>query len=471
MKTRACGLHDLAARCVAIAFALGAPFVPAHAALPTETVIIDAARGRKFDGFGVNLFLAPGSTDARDALMRDLRTRFAEINLFRKLPDAAVIEPQTAAALAGCLIATEGDDEAKHVDAFRAEMAALGIAIHLVYRKYPEPWIERSGTANGHADWRLVPEHIPDLARWIAAELLWAAHHGIAPAAIEIAGEPDGTWNALVTPAEYDRLLVATRAEMDAAGLHAIGIEGPGTSKIWTAPPYLEALQRAGHLRMLSAITLHDYDMIRAPPPAGLTTLPPDARAGLGNLPLAVTEFGVLGARWSQPPFDAGPERRGGRHPATASVDYGVATAAEALRLISDGAASIYAWELEDHAWEDLSMGLLDLRGQRRPAAAALQTFLGLLAPGSTAVPAQGAGPGLGAAGFQTPDGPLFVFANLGPAPRSIVLRIANFTPAPSRLGLLSAYPPTARMSGGAFLADEIRLDLPSSTMVVLRGS
>src|SRR5271165_1876047 len=311
---------------VALAALLSAP--PAGLAAAQESLIVDAGSTHLYRGFGVNLFVPSPHRDARDALLRDLRIRFVRVSVFHRLADEQLSGQPSVAELAARIAADQDAAELARLAQFRDEMRRLDIDIHLVFRKLPEPWSISTGTRNGRDQRRVDPAHIGDFARWIPAQLVVAGRSGIVPKAIELMGEPDGPWNTQFTPDQYDALVAQTRAAMDATGLRGIGIEGPGTSEVGAARPYLEALIRSGHLRLLADVSVHDYDSRARPDPSGLAPLPPALRRGLDGQPLFVTEFSDNSPRWNQPPFDASPLQQGGSRPASMSPDYGVAIAA-----------------------------------------------------------------------------------------------------------------------------------------------
>jgi hypothetical protein len=417
-----------------------------------------------FAGLGVEIWPGSDHVAERDALMAALHVRFVRVPLAWRLPDRDLTGDTSVRAL---LARIQADGDPRATAAFRrfgAEMTAQGIAIHGIYWGMPDAWSKRLGTRNGHPVQNAEISHLQDYANWIAAQLLAARDVGIRPAAIEITNEPDGTWNDYLFPADYDALLVRVRRTMNENGLQGVAIEGPGTSKVYQAAPYIEALLASGHIRLLGAVSVHDYDTIRLPEPAGLAGLPPALLARIAPLPLYVTEFSTIAPRWNRPPYDAGPGRRGGRNAATGSDAFGVAVAAEALRLVSDGASAIFHWQLEDQRWEQASNGLLDLEGRRRPAAAALIAAFGHLPARAEAIPVRGARPGLGAAAFRSGDRLLLVLANLRPEPRPV--RVQG--PLHATAAALIATFPGGQSTPGVAGLDRLAFTVPGDTVMTV---
>jgi hypothetical protein len=122
----------------------------------------------------------------------------------------------------------------------------------------------------------LPAAHILDYARFIAASVALLVKSGVKAKYVELSNEPDGDWNCRIFPSVFAQLVVAARAEMDAAGMQAVGIAGPGLyvmneggywwpGKGLSASDYFAALATTNAagvkpLESLAAYSIHTYD-------------------------------------------------------------------------------------------------------------------------------------------------------------------------------------------------------------------
>lgn len=423
-------------------------------------------RPHPFAGLGVEIWPGSDHVAERDALMAALHVRFVRVGLGWKLPASAFEGDRSVAALRARIAAAANPHADARVRALGLEMRRAGIAVHGVFWSMPDAWKTPLAPWRGMTRFQAQPSHLQDYANWIAAQLLAARDLGLVPQAIELTNEPNGAWNERISPADYDALVVRTRGTLDREGLSEIGIEGPGTSQIYQMAPYLEALFDSGTIRQLSAVTMHDYDTIKLPEPAGLAGLPPALLARIPPKPIFVTEFSSAAPRWNRPPYDAGPGQPPGKRTATDSDAFGAAVAGEALRLISDGANAVFNWQLQDPPWAKVSNGLLDGSGRRRPAAAALLAAFGAVPPGASAIPVRGASPGLGAVGFRSGTELIVDLANLENSPRPV--RITGLAAAGGSQ-VIAAFPEPPPAGGLHKGSTSIELMMPANSVVCLR--
>jgi hypothetical protein len=107
------------------------------------------------------------------------------------------------------------------------------------------------------------PQRIPDVAlMWAAVVHRMAAPDclGAPPAFIELSNEPNGHWNTFVEPAVWAKLACAVRVALDARGLQATGISGPGVS-LGSSKPFLEALAVENSIhRCIAMISVHTWE-------------------------------------------------------------------------------------------------------------------------------------------------------------------------------------------------------------------
>ena len=82
--------------------------------------------------------------------------------------------------------------------------------------------------------------------------LLSARRQGVPVSFVEVANEPDGTWNTRYTPEQYVTLVNAVKQRWGENQLAEVKIEGPGTSTLSSAGPYIAELVRSGALNKIS---------------------------------------------------------------------------------------------------------------------------------------------------------------------------------------------------------------------------
>src|SRR5260370_15875649 len=137
---------------------------------------------------------------------------------------------------------------------------------------------------------------------------------GIETRYVEIANEPDGTWNTQYTPAQYVELVRSVKSELVRNNLLTTDIEGPGTSVLSNAAPYLLELQRSRAASEIGAVSAHDWDTASNPAPFGAAALVGAIGSALAGLPGHIAAYNEDRAQWSTPPFSTGPKERGGRN-------------------------------------------------------------------------------------------------------------------------------------------------------------
>jgi len=400
-------------------------------------------------------------------MLRALHVRDVRVSVIAPVRNDRLVDHASVQELLAAMQANETPDGTRILRRFRAEMNTLGVSMDFVYWQMPRKWSQSFGPP-GHRQWRSIPAHIADYAHWIAAELLFARGFGLRPAAVELTNEPDGGWNTFFTPRQYGELVLRTRRAMDENGLHGILIEGPGTSKVHSIGPYLAELISTGRLALLGRVSVHDYDTIAFPAPAGLSGLPPGLQSRLGTLPIFVTEFSSTRPEWRQPPYDTDLSERGGAHSAADSLPYAVSVAGEAVQLISDGAASVYVWQLEDPGWAHDSFGMLDVNGRARPVATALASIFATVPTGATVFPSSPRRAGLAAAAFARGGSLMVVLVNLSDAPRIVRLDLYAVATGRAAVDTVTAFPAASAKPGRRY-PPNADIPLPADSLVLLR--
>jgi len=423
-----------------------------------------------FRGLGVQIWPATQHRERRDALLRTLQARYVRVNIGATIADDELADHESVRELLAAMEKHQDAHEQQIRRSFRDEMNALGITLDFVYWQMPRKWSKEFGVYRGQVQWRCVAAHLADYANLIAANLLYAATIGFHPQTIELSNEPDGSWNTFYTPAQYDELLVLTRRVMDAHGLTNIGIEGPGTSMVAHLQFYLATLERTGDLRLLSRLSVHEYDREKLPVVAGLSGLHDVLRRRPEPLPVVVTEFGSFRPEWDRPPYDAGPGQRSGTRNAADSNAYAVSVVGEALALIADGAPIIFMWQLEDEPWGNDSLGLLDLAGRARPVARALGTVFSRVRPGATIIRHARPHPGVIAVTFATATDVTIGLANVSSTDDAVRLDSDVVPGGPAKFEVTGEFP--AALSsvhlGDAYRSHDV-IRVPGTSVVVLR--
>jgi hypothetical protein len=206
------------------------------------------------------------------------------------------------------------------------------------------------------------------MAGFLVAVLAHLRDRGLTPDAVELANEPDGTWNMRIRPRDYVRLVEAVRKRARDRDLRLPQIYGPGTSTIAALEPFLaDAALARRLLAAVDVLSLHAWDdPRRRGPHAGLDAIF-RRLAGLGvRREIAITEYAIARPRPSDPSPQAYLKMR---VPGTLADTnfFAAVTARDLLRLYGRGVGTVIYWEYQDPPWGRASFGLLDPKGMRRP--------------------------------------------------------------------------------------------------------
>jgi hypothetical protein len=227
---------------------------------------------------------------------------------------------------------------------------------------------------------RMLDSLVDDYATFWVAQIQYLADHGVYPKYIEMANEPNGTWNGLINPYQYNTLVQQTRALLDARGFTGVGIIGPGLNEIggtrlWNGFEVADWFSNldAGAVNALAGWSSHTWDDW-----AGIdgriqvfNNATADADPG-GNKPVFITEYATAvstygGVNYGSP--DAGGS-------ATEQSAFAVRTFDNTLALINGGASALILWEAADQTWSNATWGLRRLDGTERPTYLAMEALL-----------------------------------------------------------------------------------------------
>ena len=413
----------------------------------------DFGQAHPFDGVGAQVFLNAPNPDEGARMLRDMNAQLVRVALLQKYPADKLGTGNLSLARAGEIL-TESETPAlrRNLAEFKAMVDAQHLRVHLIVWHMPEAWEDvKQKKAASHKESHIArADRIPDYVNLVTAQLLFLRRAGLAIEAIELTNEPQGAWDLKYEPGDYADLVLQARRAMDAAGLQAIRIDGPGTG-LRNFEAFLKGLQKRGALGALGFITAHAYQSPQK--------LADDATPGVAEFlgkgrfgPIVITEFGVK-------------KHNGDDEEAADDLDvdspaYALAASAEALQLLARGASSVIYWQLEDSARSKKLHGLISEDGRRRPVAAAVQALFGKV-PGHGTLTAGQGGPALLPATAIKADGRLFLLlVNATDAPQQIVARFDGVT-APTSIGARSVWAAPgageplagASVSGGQFRA------------------
>jgi len=402
-----------------------------------DNLVFDFNSAQTFSGLGVQLWPATDHQPDRDALLRDLHVKYVRIGFTTKLSDEQLKAHMSVGEILAAITRSQDDQQSTLFSKLHSELASLHVETHFVFWQVPAVWCNGLQDDAGNRQ-RINPDHIQDYANWIAANLLYARRFRCLPSTIEMVNEPDNPNGTQFTPEQYDNLLVTVRTTLDGTGLTTVGIEGPGVGSAMTVEAYAQELEKTGHISLLNGLSWHDYDTARSPEPAGFAGVPLRLLASSHRLPISVTEFTSESPQWNRPPFDSGPHDRGPNNAAD-SPDFAVSVVGEELKLLADGAKSVFYWQAEDPAWTQDAFGLLNAEGQRKPAATALQMLSEQVRPDCQVTAPKTSSLGFVATCFRSEHGLVLAAANLSLAPRAINAQIVNAR-SPNRVVLVHQF-------------------------------
>ena len=227
-------------------------------------------------------------------------------------------------------------------------------------------------------------------AQWWADHVEESFQNGVPLEWIELMNEPDsgGLWSTGITPTDYNTLLSATRAALDAKGLTDVGILGPGLAAMsWTIPQlYFDALDATAR-ESLDGLSTHPWtdDRFNCQTVSGdclqqnwQNFVDRPNQLGMSQ-PLIVTEHGSKETDFFGETYPSPDEAA--QFNATHSMGYAVRAMEDTLALLNAGAEVILHW----YAVDDPSVissnkgwGFLDLDGNEKPVYVAAKLLAAL---------------------------------------------------------------------------------------------
>ncbi|MEM9083276.1 MAG: hypothetical protein AAGB34_06740, partial [Planctomycetota bacterium] len=243
---------------------------------------------------------------------------------------------------------------------------AQDVTIILNQFKIPDAWL----TFND----RLRESNLDEFAEYWAAVLTLFDRHGVRPDYVELANEPNGTWNGRITPARYAALVKVARQQLNDAGFSDVGIVGPGLSEMRLNDDYFNAMdvEAAASIAAWSTHTWDDWaewDARYAVFQDGMHRFDPDAIK-----PVFATEYATSIDNFAGTVHDDNDE--GGSNPASETHEYTIEVALNTVRLLNAGVGAPIYWQASDQPWSASTWGLLDQSDNYRDVASSLFPIL-----------------------------------------------------------------------------------------------
>jgi hypothetical protein len=275
---------------------------------------------------------------------------------------------------------------------------------------------------------RMLTSRVDDFATFHAAQIKYLADRGVFPSYLELANEPNGEWNGFISPGQYNTLVQATRAQLDAQGFTGVKIIGPGLNEIggtrlWNGnqvTDWVGALD-AGGVSALAGWSAHIWDDWAGLP--GKIQVFNNATAAAdpgGNKPLFITEYATAVSTFGG--VNYGSPDNGGA--ATEQSRYAVRVFDNTLTLLNGGASALILWEAADQSWSSATWGLRRLDGTRRPSFDAFEALMTELPDGADALDGLGSDGNVNAAAVTDGARLIIAMANTSDQARQRQLQI-----------------------------------------------
>jgi hypothetical protein len=357
----------------------------------------DFAQAHDYLGFGTQVWLkgerggggpakrAKGGDEGDDEagwqLLKELNARFVRVSLIPKITFDQLRPGMSVEQYLDVLQRNDNPAQRERLAAFNQRLRAMNIQPVLIFWRMPEPWADKRSQKAGSKQQAhfAKPEHLGDYANLITAQMAWLQRQGVQAAAVELTNEPQGAWDTKYEREDYAALVQKTRAAMDANGLQAWPIAGPGTG-IPNFDHYIGGVVNANAAKALGYVSAHVYltpEVLAERASPGMASFLGRGKFG----PILITEFGV---------------KKHNEDDAEVANDLDVATPAYALQaastatmLLGHGAGGLIYWQLQDFSWNKKPHGLLSEDGQRRPVALAMKALFGGVPAGAKAVGAR----------------------------------------------------------------------------------
>jgi hypothetical protein len=248
---------------------------------------------------------------------------------------------------------------------------------------------------------------VAGFSRWWAEEIDALTTNDVRPHFIELMNEPDseGRWSTGIDPRTYNELVKSVRNRLDGRGYGDIDIVGPGLAHLdWrdNTSKWMKALDQKA-VSALGAWSTHswdDGDLCRGGSSCiekqwadfGTTSRGHDAAKPVFITEYASKEANFHGVQYPQPEnrtrFDV--DDGYGYYSATNTMPFAVRLVENTLALLNKGANVSFVWQLVDEEVELVrdrkSWGLVDLKGNAKPAYGALKNLCSRIPVGARVI-------------------------------------------------------------------------------------
>lgn len=273
----------------------------------------------------------------------------------------------------------------------------------------------------------MAANRVDDFATFWGALLSYLDDNGVRPAYIELANEPNGTWNGRISPTDYNVLVQQTRSVLDTYGFTDVGILGPGLSVLGNTS-WINALD-AGGVDAIEGWSTHTWDdFLGIDNQAAIFENAIDAKDP--TKPVFVTEYATTRTVYDGVDYIS-PESGGA---AADQETYAVEVISNTLSMINSGASALLVWEAADQPWNTITWGVERLDGTRRPTYDAMKELLDRLPDDSTVVEKTWTDNEITTAAFLAGDQLIVALANTLNRQERRTLNLAN---APGELSFL----------------------------------
>lgn len=413
------------------AFAAALLLSGAWAQAAEATLEFDFAQAHDFLGFGTQVWLKGekgdkgdkggvrgGNDEAGWQMLKELNARFVRVSMIPKITFDQLRPGMSVEQVLEILQRNDNPAQRQRVAAFNQRLREQGIQPVLIFWRMPEPWVEKRKQKAGSKQQAQFArrEHIGDYANLLTAQMVWLQRQGVQAAAVELTNEPQGAWDTKYEREDYAALVQQTRTAMDANGLKAWPIAGPGTG-IPNFDHYIGGILASPAARSLGYVSAHVY--LKPEVLADRATPGVASFLGRGKFgPILITEFGVKQHNEDDAARDSDLD--------VTSPEYGLQAASTATMLLAQGAGGLIYWQLQDFSWNRKQHGLLAENGERRPVAAAMKALFGAVPAGAKAVGAKAQRADLPAVALQAGGKSYLMLVNRSAQAQAVTARLGG---------------------------------------------
>ncbi len=192
---------------------------------------------------------------------------------------------------------------------------------------------------------------------------------GMHPRYVELFNEPNGSWDGLVPPADYNKIVKQVRAELDRRGFNNVGIIGPGRAMIEGPDKRIEALDDEG-VASMAAWSVHGWEwdkgINRNNGIHHIGRIWPEFKKSVDEKdpghrrPLFITEYATFATRFHGKSYPS--VKNNYEKSASDTIPWAVRVYANTLHFINGGATAVIYWQASDQWWEEAGWGLFRRR-------------------------------------------------------------------------------------------------------------